>query len=279
MNDPLFTWLFFSLHQDIMMPNLDGISATRNIRQYDTWTPIISMTANTTDRDVREYIMSGMTDVLPKPLDQSTLCKLLERYCAHLKLMQRRQIPRTIEQSSNDNSTTASLLVAARHNDHHLERENSNNEQQSMATTWVEMNPEDFASILPQQQQQQQQQISSSSCSTRRSTTMDHHYHTSSSVASSSTSSTSSSSSSSLSVADLHPIWGNNTNHTFPYNIPTCTFMFNQEISNATTTTTTTTTSPLTTIIKQEHEEETTDKNVDINQAPACKKLKSSSWQ
>lgn len=255
------------------MPNLDGISATRNIRQYDTWTPIISMTANTTDRDVREYIMSGMTDVLPKPLDQSTLCKLLERYCAHLKLMQRRQIPRTIEQCSNDNSTTASsLLVAARHNDHH-ERENSNNEQQSMAT-WVEMNPEDFASILPQQQQQQ---ISSSSCSTRRSTTMDHHYHTSSSVASSSTSSTSSSSSSSLSVADLHPIWGNSTNHTFAYNTPTCTFMFNQEISNATTTTTST--SPLTTTIKQEHEEETMDKNVDINQAPACKKLKSSSWQ
>lgn len=73
-----------------MMPNLDGISATRNIRQYDTWTPIISMTANTTDRDVREYIMSGMTDVLPKPLDQRMLCKLLERYCAHLRRIQQR---------------------------------------------------------------------------------------------------------------------------------------------------------------------------------------------
>lgn len=67
------------------MPKLDGLSATRNIRQYDTWTPIISMTANTTDRDVQEYILSGMTDVLPKPLDQRTLRKLLERYCAHLK--------------------------------------------------------------------------------------------------------------------------------------------------------------------------------------------------
>lgn len=67
------------------MPKLDGISATRNIRQYDTWTPIISMTSNTTDRDVQEYILSGMTDVLPKPLDSGTLRKLLERYCAHLK--------------------------------------------------------------------------------------------------------------------------------------------------------------------------------------------------
>ncbi|KAI9316990.1 hypothetical protein BX666DRAFT_1940913 [Dichotomocladium elegans] len=74
---------------DIMMPKLDGISATRNIRQYDTWTPIISMTSNTTERDVQEYILSGMTDVLPKPLDSRTLRKLLERYCAHLKAVRR----------------------------------------------------------------------------------------------------------------------------------------------------------------------------------------------
>ena len=86
------------------MPNLDGISATRSIRQHDTWTPIISMTANTTDSDVREYIMSGMTDVLPKPLDHSVLCKLLERYCAHLKLIQRQQ-----QQQQNYNMITPSI--------------------------------------------------------------------------------------------------------------------------------------------------------------------------
>ncbi|KAI8149688.1 hypothetical protein BJV82DRAFT_588945 [Fennellomyces sp. T-0311] len=82
---------------DIMMPKLDGISATRNIRQYDTWTPIISMTSNTTDRDVQEYILSGMTDVLPKPLDQRTLRKLLERYCAHLKAVRQGYYGNTIE--------------------------------------------------------------------------------------------------------------------------------------------------------------------------------------
>ena len=252
------------------MPNLDGISATRNIRQYDTWTPIISMTANTTDRDVREYIMSGMTDVLPKPLDQSTLCKLLERYCAHLKLMQRRQVPRPIERSLGaDSNTTASLLLAARSslNDNDpLEQENNKmklmaksynddstfllNEQG--ATTWVEMKPEDFTSLSPLQQQQ-----------IHNSSTMDPYHTTNSSVASSSTTS---SSSSSFSVADLHPsIWNK-----FAYNIPTCTFMLNQEMSSASTTTTTTN-------IKQEGEWE--DRKVDSSQAPACKKLKSSSWQ
>ncbi|KAI9250878.1 hypothetical protein BDA99DRAFT_522132 [Phascolomyces articulosus] len=75
---------------DIMMPKLDGISATRTIRQHDTWTPIISMTSNTTDKDIHKYIISGMTDVLPKPVDRSVLTKLLERYCAHLKLTMQR---------------------------------------------------------------------------------------------------------------------------------------------------------------------------------------------
>lgn len=73
------------------MPKLDGMSATRNIRQYDPLTPIISMTSNTTDQDIQQYIMSGMTDVLPKPLNQGTLGNLLERYCAHLVIQRHQQ--------------------------------------------------------------------------------------------------------------------------------------------------------------------------------------------
>ncbi|KAI9258535.1 hypothetical protein BY458DRAFT_517808 [Sporodiniella umbellata] len=76
---------------DIMMPKLDGMSATRNIRRYDTLTPIISMTSNTTDQDIQQYILSGMTDVLPKPLNQGALGSLLERYCAHLVLQKHQQ--------------------------------------------------------------------------------------------------------------------------------------------------------------------------------------------
>ncbi|KAI8343839.1 hypothetical protein BD560DRAFT_411901 [Blakeslea trispora] len=76
---------------DIMMPKLDGMSATRNIRQYDTWTPIISMTSNTTDQAIQQYFMSGMTDVLPKPFNQGSLGSLLERYCAHLVVQRQHQ--------------------------------------------------------------------------------------------------------------------------------------------------------------------------------------------
>ncbi|KAL0080393.1 heat shock factor-type transcription factor [Phycomyces blakesleeanus] len=76
---------------DIVMPNLDGISATRNIRQYDALTPIISMTSNFSDSDIMQYIGSGMTDILPKPFSKSTLYNILEKYCAHLRAIQRVQ--------------------------------------------------------------------------------------------------------------------------------------------------------------------------------------------
>ncbi|KAI7865481.1 hypothetical protein BDF14DRAFT_1824085 [Spinellus fusiger] len=76
---------------DIMMPHLDGISATRNIRQYDAVTPIISMTSNFNDDDIMQYIGSGMTDILPKPFSKNTLYSLLEKYCAHLKTIQKGQ--------------------------------------------------------------------------------------------------------------------------------------------------------------------------------------------
>ncbi|CDS12089.1 hypothetical protein LRAMOSA04284 [Lichtheimia ramosa] len=84
---------------DIVMPNLDGVSATRNIRQYDMLTPIISMTSNFTDNDIMQYVGSGMTDILPKPFSKRTLYSMLEKYCAHLKVMQRIQEPNGIPRS------------------------------------------------------------------------------------------------------------------------------------------------------------------------------------
>lgn len=74
-----------------MMPKMDGISATRSIRQYDALTPIISMTSNFSDSDIMQYIGSGMTDILPKPFSRRTLYQMLEKHCAHLKAMQRTQ--------------------------------------------------------------------------------------------------------------------------------------------------------------------------------------------
>jgi len=44
---------------DILMPKLDGISATNLIRKFDRGTPIISMTVNSKPNEIMEYYSSG----------------------------------------------------------------------------------------------------------------------------------------------------------------------------------------------------------------------------
>lgn len=66
------------------MPNLDGVSATHQIRQFDQLTPIISMTSNTTEDDCITYLATGMNDILAKPFSKASLYRMLERYCSHL---------------------------------------------------------------------------------------------------------------------------------------------------------------------------------------------------
>ena len=48
----------FSL-QDIVMPKLDGVSATSLIRKFDHMTPIISMTSNSKPNEIMTYYSSG----------------------------------------------------------------------------------------------------------------------------------------------------------------------------------------------------------------------------
>ncbi|KAG8874904.1 kinase-regulated stress-responsive transcription factor skn7 [Tulasnella sp. 331] len=74
---------------DIVMPKLDGVSATSLIRQFDHMTPIISMTSNSKPNDVVTYYSSGMNDILPKPFSRETLFTMLERHLGHLKAIQK----------------------------------------------------------------------------------------------------------------------------------------------------------------------------------------------
>ncbi|KAG9069236.1 kinase-regulated stress-responsive transcription factor skn7 [Linnemannia hyalina] len=72
---------------DIMMPKLDGVSATTQIRQFDAMTPIISMTSNTTANDIMTYFANGMNDILPKPFSKDSLLSMLEKHCQHLRYL------------------------------------------------------------------------------------------------------------------------------------------------------------------------------------------------
>lgn len=69
---------------DIMMPNMDGIEATKTIRSLDRADaksiPIIAMTANAFVEDMRKTKEAGMNEHLTKPVDGEKLLQVLYRY-------------------------------------------------------------------------------------------------------------------------------------------------------------------------------------------------------
>ncbi len=70
---------------DCQMPEMDGFEATRRIRDrtsavLDHEVPIVAMTANTSPEDRVRAVASGMNDFLSKPVDQSTLSTVIEKW-------------------------------------------------------------------------------------------------------------------------------------------------------------------------------------------------------
>ncbi|GAA5911709.1 hypothetical protein JCM6882_006948 [Rhodosporidiobolus microsporus] len=87
---------------DIVMPNLDGVSATSMIRQFDSTTPIVSMTSNSGPNDLMTYFSHGMNDILPKPFTKENLHDILNKHLEHLKLFQQMaEIPRALGFTNN----------------------------------------------------------------------------------------------------------------------------------------------------------------------------------
>jgi signal transduction histidine kinase/CheY-like chemotaxis protein len=70
---------------DCQMPEMDGLAATRRIREVEELlgmarTPIIAVTANAYDEDRRTCLAAGMDDYLSKPFTQSQLEQVLARW-------------------------------------------------------------------------------------------------------------------------------------------------------------------------------------------------------
>ena len=70
---------------DVMMPEMNGLEATRCIRAFegvgpDEGTPIIAMTANVFADDVRACLESGMNSHVGKPLDMRILMREILKY-------------------------------------------------------------------------------------------------------------------------------------------------------------------------------------------------------
>ena len=64
---------------DIQMPVMDGWQAAREIRQLNNPVPIIALSANVFESDVRKSMESGMNAHLPKPLDVEQLLETIRK--------------------------------------------------------------------------------------------------------------------------------------------------------------------------------------------------------
>ena len=67
---------------DMQMPNLDGLAATQQIRNFPehALTPILAMTANAFAEDKVRCLDAGMNDFIAKPFDPETLCSILLKW-------------------------------------------------------------------------------------------------------------------------------------------------------------------------------------------------------
>jgi CheY-like chemotaxis protein len=70
---------------DVQMPEMDGLEATRNIRDPQSAVtnhaiPIIAMTAHAMQGDLERCIEAGMNDYLTKPVDPQTLSEVLDKW-------------------------------------------------------------------------------------------------------------------------------------------------------------------------------------------------------
>ena len=67
---------------DIQMPNMDGLQATKVIRDelFIHQLPIIALSANAHDDDVKKALAAGMDGYLTKPIDAEKLFKTIWHY-------------------------------------------------------------------------------------------------------------------------------------------------------------------------------------------------------
>jgi CheY-like chemotaxis protein len=65
---------------DMMMPEKDGVQATKDLRKQGYKSPIIAMTANATKEGKNKAIAYGMDGYITKPTKMEAIKKVLIKY-------------------------------------------------------------------------------------------------------------------------------------------------------------------------------------------------------
>lgn len=68
------------IFMDLMMPQMDGLESTRQIRAFDMDIPIIAVTANVYSIDENESLRAGCTAYLSKPIRKSDILEIMDKY-------------------------------------------------------------------------------------------------------------------------------------------------------------------------------------------------------
>jgi len=68
------------IFMDVHMPNMDGLEATRTLRQSGSDIPIIALTADVMKDDVNKALRAGCDEHLPKPINRKELFRVLDNY-------------------------------------------------------------------------------------------------------------------------------------------------------------------------------------------------------
>lgn len=68
------------IFMDIRMPIMDGLEATKNIRNVNKKIPIIALSANAFEEDKIDCIEAGMNNHISKPIDKNQLLNILQKY-------------------------------------------------------------------------------------------------------------------------------------------------------------------------------------------------------
>lgn len=65
---------------DIKMPEMDGLTATKKIRELNEHVPIIAQTAYAMSEDKNKCLKAGCTDYLTKPINHRLLLSTIDKY-------------------------------------------------------------------------------------------------------------------------------------------------------------------------------------------------------